>query len=76
MISIYNCKHLTWLGQTSVAHYEFFADDVSDLPTTPESIEALIGPNHKIAQGSITWVISSATPYMYDSEGNWVAQGS
>ena len=76
MITIYNCKHLRWSGQSSVSYYEFFADTSSDLPTDAASIESVVGPNHIIAQGSIAWVIDTAKPYMFDSEGNWVLQSN
>lgn len=76
MVTVYNCQHMTWNGGVSVAHYELFADESSDLPTTTAEIEAIIGEKHTIAQGSIAWVVATSKVYMYNSEGEWVLQNA
>ena len=74
MIQIYNNKHLTWDGTTSINHYELFADTVTDLPSDPYCFSSPDKGNYKMAQGSIAWVIDVSEIYMLDSEGTWVLE--
>lgn len=74
MIQIYNNKHLTWDGTTSINHYELFADTVADLPSDPYYFSSPEKGSYKIAQGSIAWVIDVSEIYMLDSEGTWVLE--
>lgn len=74
MIQIYNNKHLTWDGTTSINHYELFADTVTDLPSDPYYFSSPDGGRYKMAQGSIAWVIDVSEIYMLDSEGTWVLE--
>lgn len=74
MVTIYGCKHLSWQSNKSVSLYKFVADEVSDLPTTEETIIELIGENHILSQGSLAWIVADSTPYMYDPENGWVEQ--
>lgn len=74
MITVYNIKHLTWEGQTSVCHYELFVDQVSDLPNDVYYFSSDKG-RYKIAQGSVAWVVTTHEFYMMDSSGNWIKQG-
>ena len=74
MIQIYNNKHLTWEGTTSINHYELFADTVSDLPSDPYYFSSPDKGSYKMAQGSIAWVIDVSEIYMLDSGGTWVLE--
>ena len=74
MIQIYNNKHLTWDGTTSINHYELFADTVSDLPSDPYYFSSPDKGSYKMAQGSIAWVIDVSEIYMLDSGGTWVLE--
>ena len=74
MIQIYNNKHLTWDGTTSINHYELFADTVTDLPSDPYCFSSPDKGNYKMAQGSIAWVIDVSEIYMLDSDGTWVLE--
>lgn len=74
MIQIYNNKHLTWDGTTSINHYELFADTVTDLPSDPYYFSSPDKGNYKMAQGSIAWVIDVSEIYMLDSGGTWVLE--
>ena len=53
MIQIYNNKHLTWDGTTSINHYELFADTVTDLPSDPYYFSSPDKGSYKMAQGAI-----------------------
>ena len=74
MIQIYNNKHLTWDGTTSINHYELFADTVTDLPSDPYYFSSPDKGSYKMAQGSIAWVIDVSEIYMLDSGGTWVLE--
>ena len=74
MIQIYNNKHLTWDGTTSINHYELFADTVTDLPSDPYYFSSPDKSSYKMAQGSIAWVIDVSEIYMLDSGGTWVLE--
>ena len=69
-VTIYLQKHLTWEGSVSVTHYEIIVDSESDLP----SDEYYFGADHKIAMGSIAWVITASEFYMYNSSHQWIKQ--
>ena len=73
MLSIYNTKHITWNGTTSINYYELFADTVDDIPDDLYAFSSDKG-QYKISQGSLCYVITESKLYMMDSEGNWVLQ--
>lgn len=72
MVTVFNNKHLGWIGTTSLNHYELIVDDVANLPNDAY----YFGPEHKMAQGSIAWIIASAEFYMFDSNGDWIPQAN
>lgn len=76
MLSIYRCTHKKFIEkngrQVSVDLFEIFADAAADLTTA--AVAELIGEDHDVAQGSVAWIISDASVYMYNSQGTWVKQ--
>ena len=70
MINMYNIKHKTWEGKTSVCFFHFFIDGPSDLPDDPMyfSTEA---DKYKIAPGSIAIDVTNKCIYTYTSAGTW-----
>lgn len=74
MLTVYNNKHLTWMGNTSINHYEMFIDSPADLPNNPYYFST-DKDSYKIAQGSLAWDISAGEMYMMNSSGAWIKQG-
>ena len=74
MLSIYNTKHITWSGTTSINYYELFADTTSDIPSDLYIFSSPEKGQYKISQGSLCYVIATGDMYMVNSEGTWINQ--
>lgn len=74
MITVYKTEHLRWEGNISVDCYVMFADQTTDIPTSAAAKRAVIGNEHKMAQGSVVYVIDTGEAYMMESDGTWKKQ--
>ena len=74
MITIYKTEHLRWEGNISVDFYVLFADYATDIPTSIAAKRAVIGNEHKMAQGTVIYVIDTGEAYMLETDGTWKKQ--
>lgn len=76
MLTIFNTKHITWVGDNgdiSLNYFELILDTASDLPSSVDQFSTE-NEKYRISQGSLAWDVSTGDIYGMKSDGTWVKQ--